>query len=405
MLSLKNRIDLFFIVAVFFTLFTKLRFFNLPIGVGEILIVFLFIIVIINILKNKKFNLYFNNVLTIFWMISFILLIIGYLSFSYLQSEVSTISAILHDVLAYIFIYFFILIIITLSNKLSFEIIMEKFTYLFLIFYTLLLTLAFCFNIDYFMYADFSRWEGFRFSGLSKNPNQLALSITIIPFLVYYFCKKEGSIIFNRESKLFLLLVFILVLVIRSDALYISIFCGFLIFAILKLSSKNKILLLYILVSVFLFFVILYKLEYMPILEKINLIQYKAGIRFELANNSLDIIKESYFIGLGPGPHSLKVVNGTPALYEAHNTYIDWMSQTGILGLVIFLFMLFKIIKGLFLSKEYLLFGALVSLLVFSYFHMVLRQPIFWFYLFFFYYTTKKNSILNIKRGENTCVE
>jgi hypothetical protein len=84
----------------------------------------------------------------------------------------------------------------------------------------------------------------------------------------------------------------------------------------------------------------------------------------------------SFLVGLGPGPHAYDTRSIWPM--EAHNTYIDWCTTTGVIGLIsLLLLLVFRTVKSGCLS----LFGLMIALLVFSSTHFVLRQAVFWFAL------------------------
>jgi O-antigen ligase len=95
--------------------------------------------------------------------------------------------------------------------------------------------------------------------------------------------------------------------------------------------------------------------------------------------NGLKAIAASPAVGLGPGAHSGRE---RPFLgLEVHNTYIDWGTNTGVLGVLFYLALLVWAGGRAWRAGEPWLVLALVALGVFSAFHFVLRQPAFWLYL------------------------
>jgi O-antigen ligase len=93
--------------------------------------------------------------------------------------------------------------------------------------------------------------------------------------------------------------------------------------------------------------------------------------------NGLIVAAESPIIGFGPG--SFSGPYGPFEGAEAHNTYIDWLDSTGIIGLIAFLALLswvgVRTVKLHDLTATCFLF----AITMFIAFHFVLRQPVFWF--------------------------
>ena len=377
------------VMGVICSLFTKLRFFNSPIGIGEIIIVFLGIFILKEMITNHFYRNLYSDIFIKFWLLSLLCLLIGYnLSSSY-NLNANQLYAI-HDIFAYLFLVYFISILIYIKyKKKSYELIMGKFIYFTILLYILMYLYIMCFD-NSFVLAE-------RFFGLSKNPNQIALVFTIIPFLIYHFGKNRIYWFTEINYKYFLLFSFFLVYIIKSDALYVSIFVAFFIhLTLISISLKHRKI---VIIFAFLFFGILIYI----LLTSFDMLNNKffiafvtkdVSVRFTLYLHGLESFTNSVFFGLGPGPHSWWV---DPSVFsEAHNVYIDWLTQVGMIGFLLFICLLYIIIRQLLIKKEFILVSALVSLLVFSFFHMTFRQPIFWFYLFYFY---------SLGIGDKKCVE
>lgn len=106
---------------------------------------------------------------------------------------------------------------------------------------------------------------------------------------------------------------------------------------------------------------------------------HQGSERFLLWSHGLEAIAASPVVGLGPGAHSGEE---RPLLgLEAHNTYIDWGTHTGVLGVFAYVALLLWAGARAWRADEIWLMLALVALGVFSTFHFVLRQPSFWLYL------------------------
>jgi O-antigen ligase len=106
---------------------------------------------------------------------------------------------------------------------------------------------------------------------------------------------------------------------------------------------------------------------------------YQGALRFMIWANGVEAIGTSPIVGLGPGPHSgeTRPFSGL----EVHNTFIDWPTRTGLLGMLAYIGLLLWVAIRAWRAKQYLLLLALMSVVVFGAFHFVLRQPVFWLYL------------------------
>lgn len=226
-------------------------------------------------------------------------------------------------------------------------------------------------------------YGGIRFTGGAKNPNQLALFLVSLPFLVLHFLVEE-----SRNSKkisvfifwtILLVLVVNLGLVTQSDGLYgtwilsIIILLTVNIFANLKFPSSLLVMLVFF-ISILLILVIN---ENYRSLQKFILDWFyeldEGGSRAFLWVEGLKQTFKFPLFGLGPG----SFINLSTLQAESHNTFIDLALQGGYIALIIFLIMLGRIMKGV--RKQPILITAFSSLIIFSMSHYVLRQPIFWF--------------------------
>ncbi len=100
--------------------------------------------------------------------------------------------------------------------------------------------------------------------------------------------------------------------------------------------------------------------------------------RIELWTAGVKSVVDSSFAGWGPGAYSL--LNEEGERQEAHNTFVDWTTNAGIVGLVALLGILAVALDALHRAERPWLFGSVVALMGFSFFHFVLRQPVFWIY-------------------------
>lgn len=382
-LSLNNKkISMILIVSMMFIAFTKLRLFNLPVGLGELSLLFLGFISFKKIYKLNKVEVLksiSDNLFVKFWLMSFFLLLMAYI-WIHATGIHHTNTNVIHDILAYGFVFYILILFIILNkyHEIDFEIIVLKMIYYTVLLYFVLMLITLFFDDTILSKRD-------RFIGFSNNPNQLALLYTVIPFLLIHFFKKD-NINFNKKYIIYFLLLSVLVVIeIKSRGLLIAWFISisWIIYYMYYRSKlkANRVVLNFI-------FVLFLGIVAFNIDEIVSLL-FKGGIggfshRMELWSNALELIQSSFLIGFGPGAHVSSVVN-TTHYWEVHNTFIDFTLQTGIIGLLLYLFLLYKIGKNLIKNGNMYLMGAFIALIVFSTFHFVFRQPIFWFYLFYFY--------------------
>lgn len=116
-----------------------------------------------------------------------------------------------------------------------------------------------------------------------------------------------------------------------------------------------------------------------------KLIIGKIKDRVYLGSLAFDQIKKSPIYGFGPGALTYDSSFDLALGKDSHNSFTDLTIYSGLLGLLIYLTLLFIIFKKSLNKNNLLIFGALLSLLIFSMFHNILRHPIFWISLFMFF--------------------
>lgn len=384
-----------FVVSIAMTLFTAIRLPNIPIGIGEILLLIIGVYMFLKNYRELNYKFFKDNLLLKFWFISFILLLVGFIV-SYFFGNLVTSGAIVHDTAAYGFIFLMLITLSLFQNKLQSQLeVFEKFIYLSLIFYSILFVFFLVFSN---LTLDKGHWGPMiRYSGMSYNPNQFALLFTVIPFMFLYFHKiLIEKYFFSFTVPLVLLSIFI-GMRIGSDALNLAWLFALIIYLFLIYITKYSnfyvnILLLIIAISVSI--LILFNLK--EIIFFIDGGPSSASGRIELIFNAFNDLDKMFYFGFGPGPHSYLNSLANQFYSEVHNTHIDWFTQTGIIGLFLYFYIIYNIIRGLYIKKEWALVSAFSSLLIFSTFHFTFRQPIFWFFIFFFYI---------MSQGDKRCVQ
>ena len=364
---------------------TKLRLAALSVGIGEAVLLVLTLVVIAkklfqkNILVGRK-----SRVFGIFILISVGLLFAGTLTA--LLRGVWRYDLFLHDGLALIFTF---VSVFFNWNEVQNQRQVTVFGMLLVLLFGLLsfIYVAFYFAstrtdaFDNLVYDEF-RW---RFVGFSQNPNQVALFLCPLPFLIFfqkYPNLKRGLSVLLKITML--ACVGQLGRLTQSDALYLSWLVGAVAWAFHWYFGVKTIIPKQLLkIALFIGFAALgYGGMRAYFQEKFDHDQqgFERLIRWQYG---LEALGRSVLWGLGPGAFSgtLRAFEGE----EAHNSFIDWADATGILGLGGLLMFVGIILKKCWSGHQPVLLAAAVALLVFSSFHYVLRQPVFWVYLLLFW--------------------
>lgn len=300
--------------------------------------------------------------------------------------ENSTFStSMIHDLCAYlinlILIFFILKAELDITKLLKYAVI--------LITITAFLCSFFNFFYSGYFYTDdltTSYNYGNRFSFLSYNPNQIAQVILVIPFIFFYTCNRRNF----KELLATILLCSISIYlgyITRSRALYISwIISQFVFFALYFYKNETlthlKLAALSFLGALVLCFLsyLYYKFVYTPYDETTH--------RLTLLSASLNVIMENPIWGLGAGPH-VSLSKNSFAYVESHNSFLDLLTQGGLIGLSIYLFILFKIFKKI--KDQSVLLCMFIGLLTFSFFHLTFRHPIYWILMIWLYQGGEKN--------------
>jgi Lipid A core - O-antigen ligase and related enzymes len=362
---------------------TQLRF--LPsFGVGELLLLVWCIFISLKVLlKNRSINVSQSKYFIFYWYCSFLFLFIGW-EISLILGYRITEGA--RDFIAYLFnsvLFFLFFVSSDLAQRFKFlseGYYMISVVYLIVVFSILQIDSTFAFK--------FLLFGGNRLSGFSDNPNQFALLLLPLPYLSIYYLKSASKYSLKAFHLLSLFLAVTAGFRTQSDALIVAwgasvalLILGFYIYRFLKRRTMVQyaaILFLLLFMVLLLFinadWIMEQKNEYM---EEIIFSNSQTGIRFNLWLNGLQAMSASPIFGLGPGAFS--GVTGAFQQTEAHNTFIDWGTNTGMLGITLMLFFLIAIGYKLIKKKKYLLIAMLCAILVFSMFHFTLRQPMFWF--------------------------
>ena len=255
-----------------------------------------------------------------------------------------------------------------------------------LVYFNIIYLLTF---VTLFLLVISSISNGERFSGYSTNPNQHGVLLVTIPFLAFYLFKNK--IIKNWLFVLSIITSSFLAFLIESDAVYYS-FIIILFFYFLLIFKKSKIEVKIFLI--FFFTLIFYFLIFdslMLYIDQTNNNGDQANVRYVLWFNGILAFLESPIIGFGPG--SFSGFFEPFESVECHNTFIDLLTNTGLLGLVFYLFFLTKIFKSFYSKNVILPLLMLSSIIIYSLFHNILRHPTFWLLLFSLNYISQNTNL------------
>lgn len=234
-------------------------------------------------------------------------------------------------------------------------------------------------------------WYGPRFRGWAENPNQMAMLLLLTPFFLIGQCPMA-------QRALRLAFGFLLVVSLgtgyctRSDALLVAWAVAFGVLMLLSWferlrSTRRTASVVFtrwvVFPTVAALLAICFGSEMLGkiwrSLEGMYFEGLQGSARLSLWINGIAAICASPIVGLGPGSHSGGI--GAFQGYESHNTIIDWGTNTGVAGILLlvglFCWLGYRMLK----TRNAVGFAAVLSLVVFSSFHYVLRHPIIWYYM------------------------
>jgi O-antigen ligase len=377
---------------------TQLRFSeNFPVGFGEIMLLLWVFSESNPLVAKNKTQMVSNGIVVLIILLILLSFLVG--TIVSINNNLFFINDFFRNFFPILFSFIISIVLINLKDKATY---FYNFIFYFPIF--LILSLFFLLTYSFFQPTLFSYtiFE-YRFLGLSTNPNQLALYLSVIPFMLILRINIFHSRVQKSISVLLMLACFAVAYFCKSDALTVSwlLSIPLYVFYVLekyKLDTKTlksvvfKIVLPLILIlttPIVLFFQLQnLETEFIATSEAEG---NQGGVRAALWQNGITVMLDSPLFGLGPGAFS-----GIEKPYdnmEVHNTFIDLGVNAGFIGLFFYLCLVFLIATLLF-RKSKILFVWVISLILFSVFHFVLRQPIFWVYLLLPYLFLKQRDIL-----------
>lgn len=233
-----------------------------------------------------------------------------------------------------------------------------------------------------------------RFSGGAKNPNQLALYMATS---LVFAAMLPG--IFVRTFVVIISLFFGIIS--GSDAYLAFVVTACIAFFVLSLFPPRLVLTFFPLFLAFAYFVVTDTTVSHFIIEH-ALDSDQGNSRPQLALSAFDAWTDGllpFIFGYGAGNYS--GLYGAFGMAEAHNTIMDMATIAGIFGIFLFpvmpLIILFKSLANNLKFAPAVFFG----LIIFSLFHFVGRQPVFWVSVIFFSRLAHKDTGIYRKPSES----
>jgi len=191
-------------------------------------------------------------------------------------------------------------------------------------------------------------------------PNTLAgYLIMILPLGAGYFGGKKG--ILNKIRAVILTCLVFSLLLTKSLGALVSLFLAFSLYfyAAGRLNKKRLLLLLGLSIAIIAIFI-----SRTTIQKTHSTVEFSSLMRWTYWKAALGIIKLKFFTGSGLGNFNL------PYARYAHNAYLQIFAETGIVGILAFLWLIYKLLKTVFLrlsrnNQDFLLSGLLVANLAF----------------------------------------
>ena len=387
------------IIGCLFATFSDLRHEKIPVGLGEILLSLALVYCIVFLVKSRERpHRAFAVKIFVFWAFSAVFLLLGFF-----RSGVEIYEAhnlVLHNTLALALAAVVSIVAAKIMSMAKSQSSLENCLNVSLLFYIFFNAAIFWFSLLFKIEVLWFGY-GFRYSGLSTNPNQFAFSILVIPFVLVHSLLKqwscEGYSTSNTVHIFALIMTILMGLESASLALEISWLFGFLLFLVFCMRDRSlfrSMMQIGLLVS---FFVVFFNFLIVdPLLasegsfqafdflferdqSKVNWYVEKELSRLVLIKVGLIAFKEAWLFGYGPGVFSgfLQPFEGK----EVHNTALDWMLMSGLSGGILLLWFSSDVFfRALFQRKTEILILCIV-LFLFAGAHFILRQPLFWFLL------------------------
>ena len=376
-------------IALSSTTFTKIRFFG-PIGIGELLLIITVLLLIVQLAYNQKIYISEKSIKLVSLLYSFILLAFISNLFGAFSGTIEIMD--FRDTIAFLLPIAIIILIVHLPDYQNVLLKTAQYFYMYSQAY-IYCCLLYILVIRNFLYIDFFYYYSTRFSGLSLNPNQLALLTLILPIITLYLMSRKKIPI--HIGVLNIVAAVWVGLKIESDALFVTWIISFLIYSYfiiikkIKLKKYLKVILNLFALSSLVSMLNIASDTLKDVSNSFNEVSNQSTIRYTLWENGIKAFLKSPLIG--NGTKSQSGLSSPFEGHESHNTLIDLISMLGLFGLIVILLLFLWAISNSRQNLYYLI--LLLQVFIYSNFHNVLRQPIIWFVLFFIMLSNHKQKL------------
>ena len=373
--------------------FSKLRVAGL-FGPAEL---FLSLAILFALIYPKRVNptqRYVHKVFGAFFFFWFVILILGTLC-NWLFLDYFNLSYAHNSIAIVLNMFLSVFVFSTLGKEESIKLI--KYV---VVFVTLLNLALYCSGLGFFWYST-------RFSGLAINPNQLALSFAPLPFFVLYILFKfpQTRTSFLGWSVIGLLATF-LGWMTKSQSLETAYVVVIPLCLLMLLYSKSEsVALKGLLMTIALTLVCIFIYEAIIFWQHHGLGGVygshgarEAQSRFGLWSAAFfGTMKHSPFFGLGPGSLVNVTLGNLMGGSDTANTYVGIFLQSGWIGVFLFGWLFWLILKRIWVKRGWLDVMPMFALMVFITFQYMLRHPMFWFVLVWTFLTVHHNYVSKVR--------
>jgi len=382
-LTSRNSVGKAIVFALTISVFTSLRFSFL--GIGELIFVVLGGVALIQLWDMRGYNKF---VFSKFWLLYIILAIIGFLYNKAVGLNTGTVFGAIFDLMAY-----FMLLISCLAMERRFVLFEDNaYKYVRLLFFSLLLILTVLYGLSlvtnsiaglplrYYQY----------FAPLVKNLHQVAMMLTPLPFI--------GLLLIGNEKKFgikFLIVIFILmslVMIMETGAskAKLGVILGSVGYLIATI-YRYKPIVAYILATIVGCLLLVLSSFFVDFNDQVvGLFNEHDGHggRALIYSIAITLIQESWIFGRGSGAHIYLLGE----FNDAHQTFLTIILQTGVLGIIIFVRLLFTILNRSFFDNP-AVFGAVLSIMAYAGGGDILRRLPIWGVLIILFYVAKQSNM------------
>lgn len=241
-------------------------------------------------------------------------------------------------------------------------------------------------------------WFGPRFRGFSQDPNQMGFYVLALPFLALWLRSRtymgvRPQRVWDGVGLAALLIVCATVAVLtQSDSLLVAWVAGGLaayfryyigsLFRPIRGYWRGA-LTLFVGPAVVLALVVGYSSFAVDAvtrsLDELVTKDNQAATRMALWESAMEVVYDSPLVGWGPGSYAGPT--GPYGEFEAHNSYLQLATNSGMIGLGALVLFLLSVWAATWNSGSPWLAGAAVAVMVLMFFHHSLRHPVLWFTL------------------------